>query len=111
MRRFAVSGFVLFYTLLALSGSANRLFAWIDQNENAFHHTPKTFSVHPNKVQDSGSDSHQRRITEEHYVVEPLLRASEIALVVQSRLRGVNSAAARFRSISIVSSRAPPSFS
>jgi hypothetical protein len=110
MRRFAVSGFVLFYALLALSGSANRLSTWIDQHTGALSQTAKTFSVHPGKVHDSSSDSHQRRITEEHYVVEPYLRASEITLVVQSHLLAIDSATACTRSVSIVSSRAPPSF-
>src|SRR5262245_44465688 len=109
MRRFAVSGFVLFYAVLALSGSANRLSTWIDQHTGALHEAT-TFSVHPSKVHDSNSDSHQRRITEEHYVVEPYLRASEITLVVQSHFLAFNSATACTRSISIVSSRAPPSF-
>jgi len=110
MRRFAITGFVLFYAVLALSGSGNRLSAWIDQHSDTFHHTSKTFSVPPNKVHGSNSDSHQRRITEEHYIVQPHLRVFEITLVVQSHLLAISSAAACTRNISIVSSRAPPSF-
>jgi len=111
MRRFAVSGFVLFYAVLALSGSANRLSAWIEHHADAFENTAKTFSVHLNKGHDSNSDSQQRRITEEHYVVEPHLRASEITLVVESRLPVIVSVAASLHSISRISSRAPPLFS